>query len=152
MDRLWVACTDGDSVVPRLWLVTHLQHAAAGVDLLLGMVTPDEQDLSTGALHTWQSRHPAREGHDHIFGANLGVRADTYLRAGGFASVGTGEDHLLAQSVRRAGGLIVATAISPVMTSARQVGRAPEGFAHYLHQMITVDIPDRPAPPPHIRR
>ena len=31
--------------------------------------------------------------HPHVHGANLGVRADAYLRAGGWADLRTAEDH-----------------------------------------------------------
>ena len=143
--QLWIACTDADSAVPPQWLATQWQHARAGADVLLGMVTPDARELPAAALLRWQNRHPHREDHDHVFGANFGVRGDMYERAGGFPAVATGEDHLLVQSVRRLGGRIVASADAPVMTSARQVGRAPEGFARYLHDMITGNHSDRPA-------
>jgi hypothetical protein len=31
--------------------------------------------------------------HGHVYGANLGVRADAYLRGGGFLAFGHGEEH-----------------------------------------------------------
>lgn len=143
----WIACTDGDSAVPANWLQTHLMHARAGVDLLLGMVRPDPRELGPSALRAWCSKHPFVDGHPHVFGANLGIRAEIYLRSGGFADVRVHEDRHLAGAVRRLNGRVVSIAAAPVLTSGRLLGRTGAGFAQYLRAMDQGDQPSRPAAP-----
>ena len=132
---MWIACTDADSAVPADWLQTQLLHARSGVELLLGTVRPDPQELAAGVLAAWRLRHLIADGHPHVHGANLGVRADTYLAAGGFPDVASHEDVLLSRAVRAAGGRVLSTGASPVLTSGRSNGRAPEGMAHYLREL-----------------
>jgi glycosyltransferase involved in cell wall biosynthesis len=134
-DRVWIACTDADSAVPPEWLQIQLQHARAGVDLLLGTVRPDPTELAGGVLAAWRLRHRLADGHPHVHGANLGVRGDTYLAAGGFRNVAAHEDVLLRDAVRALGGIVVSTGSGPVLTSGRQRGRAPAGLAHYLREL-----------------
>lgn len=73
------------------------------------------------------------EGHPHVHGANLGIRADVYEAIGGWSPLRTGED---AERVARAESSktvrILRTGQVPVWTSSRPVGRAPAGFADYL--------------------
>ena len=84
---MWIACTDADSAVPADWLQTQLVHARSGVELLLGTVRPDPQELAAGVLAAYRLRHLITDGHPHVHGANLGVRADTYLSVGSFQDV-----------------------------------------------------------------
>lgn len=135
--RVWIACTDADSTVPSDWLRTQVQFADAGADLLLGTVRPDTTEMSPQAYTSWLVRHDVADGHRHIHGANLGVRANWYSRVGGFEDVAVHEDALLADAVRRGGGRVFAVAASPVVTSARQTGRAPTGFAGYLQDLAS---------------
>ena len=128
----WIACTDADSAVPGDWLVTQLAHAVSGTDLLLGLVRPDPAELAPEVLHSWTRAHRLTEGHPHVHGANLGIGADMYRRAGGFPAVPVHEDVLLTARVRALGGRVVSTARSPVLTSARTSGRTPAGMAGYL--------------------
>lgn len=133
--RVWIASTDADSAVPPDWLLTQLHYARAGVDLLLGTVRPDPAELTGGLLAAWRLRHRITDGHPHVHGANLGVRGDSYLQAGGFADVEAHEDVLLRDAVQAGGGLTVSTGASPVLTSGRQRGRAPAGLSHYLRDL-----------------
>ncbi len=133
--RVWIANTDADSAVPTEWLSAHLLHARSGVELLLGTVRPDPRELAAGLLAAWRLRHLIADGHPHVHGANLGVRADSYLAAGGFPDVATHEDVLLSAAVRRAGGVVRSTGSSPVLTSGRTTGRAPRGMASYLREL-----------------
>jgi cellulose synthase/poly-beta-1,6-N-acetylglucosamine synthase-like glycosyltransferase len=130
-DRVWVANADADSRVPSDWLAAMLGFADDHVDLVLGTVLP--HDLPTSVLGRWLQRHRLIEGHPHIHGANMGLRADTYLAIGGFAPLSVGEDAALVQRAVEAGASIVRTATLPVLTSARLQGRATGGFATYLH-------------------
>jgi glycosyltransferase involved in cell wall biosynthesis len=129
---VWIACTDADSAVPPDWLCTQLGLARSGADLVLGTVRPDPAELEAGLLSAWRLRHQVNDGHPHVHGANLGIRGDTYWAAGGFRSIAVHEDVLLASAVRQIGGRVVSTGSSPVLTSSRMSGRAPDGMAGYL--------------------
>ena len=71
-----------------------------------------------------------------MHGANLGVRADAYLAAGGFRTVAEHEDVGLVETLRAAGAPIDSTDRAPVTTSARSTGRVPGGFAGYLRRHV----------------
>jgi hypothetical protein len=133
-DRAWIANTNADSRVPRDWLSRMLGFADDDADLVLGTVMPD--DLPELALHRWLQRHQLTDGHPHVHGANLGIRADTYLALGGFVAVSVGEDAALVQQAIQAGAKIVRTAALPVVT-ARICGRAPDGFTAYLDGVLS---------------
>ena len=132
-DRCWIANTDADSRVPGDWLTGMVDFADRGADLVLGTVWPD--DLPTSMLGRWLQRHQLVEGHPHIHGANLGVRAAAYAQLGGFAPLRSGEDVDLVRRAVQAGRPIVRTAMLPVATSGRRHGRAPNGFADYLDEL-----------------
>jgi hypothetical protein len=70
--------------------------------------------------------------HSHVHGANLGIRADTYVRSGGWADLRTAEDHDLWRRLSLAGAAKCSTRITEVVTSGRRIGRAPHGFADAL--------------------
>ena len=140
-ERIWIASTDADSAVPPNWLIAQLAFARNGVDLVLGTVQPDD-DLAAHELVHWESLHTIGEGHPHVHGANLGVRADRYLAAGEFAPVDRDEDVLLVAALRDLGVTEARTALIPVLTSGRRLGRAPAGFAEYLREHINPDRVD----------
>lgn len=127
----WVACTDADSVVPPHWLTTHVAFADTGLDLVVGTVEP-AAGADPVVLQSWRERHTLAEGHEHVHGANLGIRASTYLAAGGFAGLATHEDVDLVARVRALGHRWVATDTARVLTSAREESRVDGGFASYL--------------------
>lgn len=133
--RVWVANTDADSRVPPDWLTVHRQIADAGADLVLGTVRPDPGQVPAPVLREWRRRHVLVDGHPHVHGANLGVRADIYQAAGGFPDLAVHEDAELADAVRGLGGRVVATGAGPVLTSGRRVGRAPAGLSSYLREL-----------------
>lgn len=135
LDRIWIANTDADSEVPPDWLATHVAAAGSGAAMLLGTVRPNPTELERSAEHRWYRRHRLTDGHHHVHGANLGVRADWYRRAGGFPAVPRDEDVALAAAVQAAGGRIERTGSSPVLTSGRLAGRAPGGMADYLRRL-----------------
>ena len=130
--RTWVATTDADSRVPASWLEDHLAAAEHGHDLLVGPVQPDPAGLDAPVLAAWHERH--RGGRLHVHGANLGVRLSAYRTVGGFADLGTGEDVELVRALLEAGTPAVRQG-RPVITSAREHGRAPDGFAGYLRAL-----------------
>jgi len=139
----WLACTDADSAVPREWLVHQLHHADRGVDLLLGLVRPDPSELSQRMRESWSRQHLAEIAasvatvghHRNVHGANLGVRASSYLQVGGFPSVGEHEDRLLVDAITAQGGPVAYCTEHPVLTSGRTSGRTPGGFAGFLRAL-----------------
>lgn len=140
--RVWVASTDADSEVPPAWLRHHVRTADAGAALLLGTVVPRADDVPEqrreALLRAWAGGYTEADGHPHVHGANLGVRADHYLAAGGFPALAAHEDVALARAVAAGGGPVVRSAEAPVTTSARLLGRAPEGFAQHLAALQAV--------------
>lgn len=130
----WVATTDADSVVPRSWFRRQLAHRAAGAAMVAGTVhVPEWEDRSLLRPH-WELQYVA-DGHRHVHGANLAFQASAYLRVGGFADVVSDEDVRLVSGFVAAGERVVWAGDLSVATSARRVGRAPGGFAHYLDQL-----------------
>lgn len=128
----WIATTDGDSAVPRSWLLDHLAAAAAGAALVVGGVEPDPAHLAPPVLAAWHARHDGLPTAASVHGANLGVRADALVRAGGFAPLALHEDVDLVARLRADGARIDAVARPRVRTSGRLRGRAEGGFASYL--------------------
>lgn len=135
LERLWIANTDADSLVPPDWFLRQKELADDGWDVILGRVQPDPADLPA-ALH----RH-ARAGQlaapgQPVYGANLGVRAAAYLAAGGFASTPEHEDRRLVEALRRDGASITSSADLTVLTSGRVAGRTPSGYAGFLRDAL----------------
>ncbi len=128
--RVWVACTDADTVVPEDWLLAQLQQAEAGAGLVLGGVLPDPTDLDPRVAGLWRERHRGSVAGDHVHGANLGFRLDHYRAVGGFRALAEHEDVALVRALREHG--VREGAAPTVVTSARLVGRTPGGFAGYL--------------------
>lgn len=138
--ELWLASTDADSEVPADWLTAMVAEAGRGADLVLGTVLPGP-DLSPPARARWLAGHQLRNGHPHVHGANLGIRADAYLALGGWQPLVTGEDADLARRGAAAGTVRLSRiAAIPVVTSVRRTARAPRGFSSYLRALS-------PAPP-----
>ncbi len=135
VERTWIATTDADSRVPADWLRHHVEIAREGADLLLGTVLPDPAELTAEAYDAWLEHNPQLDDHPYVHGANLGVRADRYLRVGGFRRVREHEDVLLATAVRASGAVVASPGAHPVLTSARAAGRTPGGFAGYLAEL-----------------
>lgn len=131
VDRIWVACTDADSVVPRGWLVRQLVWAGRGIDLVIGTVEP-EGPHDAQVLAAWHARHQLVEGHGYVHGANLGVRARTWLAAGGFGDLREHEDVHFVERVKVSTDRWVATDTTRVRTSSRRAGRVAGGFSGYL--------------------
>jgi glycosyltransferase involved in cell wall biosynthesis len=143
-ERLWVATTDADSVVPRDWLVLHETAASSGVDAVVGTVAvrdwtghrPQVAEAFEAAYSAWRAGGPAAL-HPHVHGANLGVRGSAYLACGGFAAVRVSEDVALVRALERSGATILRTPASPVLTSARRVPRARGGFGDDIDRLAS---------------
>lgn len=134
----WLASTDADTVVPSHWLHEQLRLANSGVDAVAGIV-----ELATGVNSRLRTRFDEMyllglDGtHGHVHGANMGMRATTYLAAGGWQPLVCGEDHDLWHRLGAVGKCVSSTAIS-VTTSDRLCGRAPDGFAADLAELQRV--------------
>ena len=135
-ERVWLAMTDADTTVPYHWLPAQLALARAGADVVVGTVQVDAWEEHPPAMAQRFATHYATgfgsSGHTHVHGANLGVRASAYLRAGGVAALALSEDHALVEACSATGASVVRTADLPVTTSSRRTGRAAGGFADLL--------------------
>ena len=76
-----------------------------------------------------------RDGHRHVHGANLGVRASTYFKIGGFQAMTAHEDIDLIRRLEAADAHIQWCGRAPVVTSTRPDGRATDGFSAYLRRL-----------------
>ncbi|MFJ3394700.1 glycosyltransferase [Leifsonia aquatica] len=135
-ERTWIAFTDADTVVPRMWLQAHLA-AAESADLFVGAVVPRLDDLDAARRHAWTRSHPPGATLGHVHGANLGVRASAYAAVGGVPPLVVGEDVDLVARVRASGRPVVESEQHPVLTSARLDGRAPDGYAAHLRALVS---------------
>lgn len=168
----WICCTDADTLVQRGWLADHLAVAESGALVAVGRVSPNPPDLTPEALAAWHRAHttpatsttvtstvptshtpsrptPSRPAPErHVFGANLGIRADAYLLAGGFGPYRVGEDVSLVRAIDALDDAQLATlgssgaravvelSTSVATTSGRLDGRTPGGFAGYLRTLV----------------
>jgi glycosyltransferase involved in cell wall biosynthesis len=130
--EVWLANTDADSCVPENWLLRQVELACRGADAVLGTVEPDPEGMEGELLRRWHARHQLGENHAHVHGANLGVRASAYVRAGGFPQLRSHEDRALVDRLRKNGAAVWSTDTIRVRTSGRTDARAPQGFGAYL--------------------
>ena len=133
--RIWVASTDADSTVPANWIQHQLAVARAGADVMTGGVRPDLSALSPAHAELWLRTHPPGRPTGNVHGANLGMRASTYLAAGGFAALPEHEDVDLVARAVAAGAVVAPSGECTVATSARFIGRTPGGYAGYLRDV-----------------
>lgn len=133
----WLAFTDADTRVSPAWLSTQL---GLDADAVCGTVAVD--DWSPHGCHAEALRaHFARtytdaDGHRHIHGANFGVSASAYRRAGGFAPLACSEDVALVAALQACGAHIAWSAAPRVTTSARRQAKARGGFGDTLLQVV----------------
>jgi hypothetical protein len=132
LEQTWIACTDADTRVPAHWLESFAHLAHAGADAVLGTVEPDRRELGFAGFNRWQQKYQGVEGHEHIHGANLGVRASAYRAVGGFAPMRAHEDVDLIGRLRASGAKVLSTDRIHAVTSGRISGRLTGGFADYL--------------------
>jgi glycosyltransferase involved in cell wall biosynthesis len=143
LDRCWLANTDADCCVPVAWLSDQLMLAADNIDAIAGTVDVDSFGEHTpGVDERFRNSYLIYPdgSHPHIHGANLGVRADAYVRAGGWGDLATAEDHDLWQRLLREGSRRISAGWMRVLTSGRRVGRAPFGFADALSAHNTAAV------------
>lgn len=132
LEHTWIANTDADSAVPVNWLTHQMELADAGVDVMIGTVTPDPAELTETQWGTWRRTHSSTTPNGHVHGANLGLRASHYRAVGGFEPLDEHEDNHLVNRLRELDAVIVPSNLGDVLTSARLVGRTPGGYAGFL--------------------
>ena len=129
----WLAFTDADTVVSASWLVDQL---ALKAEAVCGTVAVDNWDVYGQRMQRhFELTYTDAEGHRHVHGANLGVCARAYQRAGGFAGLRTGEDVALVESLHQMGANIAWSRAPRVFTSVRAHFRAPGGFGETLRNI-----------------
>lgn len=126
----WLAFTDADTVVPHDWLARQIEFMA---DAVCGTVEVDSWvDHGELVRSRYLELYQFIENHRHIHGANLGLSANAYRKAGGFQNLAAHEDVRLVADLERIGASIVWTATNPVITSARRNFKCRGGFGEYL--------------------
>ncbi len=133
-ERVWLASTDADCRVPADWLTSMVALLEQGMDVVLGTVRPTA-GLPTGVERAWYGAHSFGEGHTHIHGANIGMSGRAYVQIGGWTDVAAHEDIDIVQRAMAADVAIARSGATPVATSSRLTGRAPEGFATFLRRL-----------------
>jgi glycosyltransferase involved in cell wall biosynthesis len=137
--RLWIANTDADSRPDIDWISRQLALADQQYCAVAGIVRMDaidgcRSDIARRLLDDY-TVYPDGT-HPHVHGANLGIRADTYLDAGGWSQAVLAEDHCLWGRIRARGWRVASSIASVVATSGRLRGRAPGGFADTLRAKL----------------
>jgi len=141
LSQIWIANTDADTLVTRDWISVQLQLARAGVAAVAGIVKLEEGgSLAAHELYRTTYLTKADGTHGHVHGANLALRADAYVDAGGWASLALAEDHCLWRRLQQRGWQLCSPVSSVVVTSARLVGRARGGFADTLKAGIDAQL------------
>lgn len=138
-ERVWLATTDADTVVPHDWLARQLAWRRAGAEAVAGRVRVGDWSGRPPSTRRAFLRYLLHEGaglgHPHVHGANLAFGARAYRRAGGMTPVSTGEDRALWDALMSSGAVAVAAGDVVVDTSARSEARAPNGFSSFLSQL-----------------
>ncbi len=134
----WLAFTDADTRVSATWLSVQL---GLDVDVVCGSVGVDDWSVhgedATQLQHYFANVYRDVDGHEHIHGANLGLSADAYRRAGGFQPLPCHEDVMLVEALRAIGARFAWSAAPRVYTSARRDARARGGFGDNLLKILT---------------
>jgi len=129
----WLSFTDADSEVAPDWIAAQLAEAAQCV---CGTVqVADWSGYGTAVRRQYEAAYRDEPGHRHIHGANLGVCAQSYQAAGGFAPLRSHEDVALVEALAVSGARIAWSNRPRVRTSARADYRAPQGFGAYLDRL-----------------
>ncbi len=135
--QVWLANTDADTVVPEDWISVQLRLADTGIVGVAGIVKLEEGGSPRAHELYRQTYLLSPDGtHPHVHGANLALRADAYVDAGGWDHLALAEDHCLWERLKRRGWRLSSTVSSVVVTSARLIGRAAGGFADTLRARI----------------
>ncbi len=161
-DRRWILSTDADTVVGEDW-IARILHVAdrCSAACVVGLAALDEWRGSVEGLAAYDALLESKlrgstvgDEHDHVYGANLAVRADAYLAVGGFPHTPHGEDQQLVDTLAAAGYPVARTRDVSVTTSGRTLGRAQDGLADLLWRLddaMSSTRPDTTRPDTHPR-
>lgn len=138
-DRVAVLTTDADTEVPRNWILDHVRRLDDGADAVAGVVdlaSAADADLS---YESWRAEYTTLfrgDGtHPHVHCANLAVRLDVLVAAGGFGHLARAEDIDLWRRLKEMPEVrLRSEQASVVRTSQRLDGRVVGGFATALQQ------------------
>lgn len=138
-NRVAVLSTDADTLVPVDWIAVHVGLLESGLDAVAGIVelaAEAQADLDHAAWFAeYTSNFRLGGHHPHVHCANLSVRLDALLAAGGFGHADRAEDiDLWNRLAQVPGALRSSTQASVVRTSPRRDGRVVGGFASALEQ------------------
>lgn len=126
----WLSFTDADTQVRPDWICAQL---AQNCDAVCGTVAvKDWGSYGQAMRHHYCATYNDKDGHRHIHGANFGVSAAAYERAGGFQPLQSSEDVALVEALMANGASIAWSAAPRVFTSSRRLFRAPDGFGATL--------------------
>ncbi|MGJ7510136.1 glycosyltransferase [Variovorax sp. GT1P44] len=129
----WLGFTDADTMVAPGWLADQLSLDADAVCGTVGVEDWTPHGIHADLLHRhFLTTYRDNDGHRHVHGANLGVSAMAYRRAGGFRHLGCDEDVEFVRALEASGAKIAWSAKPRVVTSARREARARGGFADAL--------------------
>lgn len=135
----WLAFTDADSRVADDWLAAQL---ALGSQAFCGCVWVQDWSAhgrqADALASAFARQYRPVDGHRHIHGANMGVSADAYRAAGGFAPLHSSEDVALVAALEAAGIGVAYSAAPRVWTSARLDHRAPAGFGDAMRRLAAL--------------
>jgi glycosyltransferase involved in cell wall biosynthesis len=124
----WIAFTDADTIVPPNWLSAQLDLYA---DAACGQVCIDDwSGHPPGVRDRYLKAYSMEARHTH--GANLGISAPAYRRAGGFLALKLGEDAALISSLMEQHSDVRWAGPPRVVTSARWQTSIEGGFAANL--------------------
>ncbi|MEV6286131.1 glycosyltransferase [Kribbella sp. NPDC051770] len=149
-ESVWLLGTDADTQVPVDWARRQVAHADEGADAVTGLVELQPAAHLTAVLRERYARVVSAGirpvSHDHVHGANFGVRGSAFLAVGGYRPIGTGEDRDLWFRLVAAGFAVRQPLDLTVRTSARVVGRAQGGLADLLAGLIAPGYRDASEP------
>ena len=122
----WLAFTDANSIASPNWLADH-HHCRAVVACRTVNVRnwPTESDA---ARARFASTYINLDGHRHVHGANLGMAAIAYQKAGGFPPLLVHEDVAPLKALESIGASICWSAAPRVSTSAWLQSKTGAGF------------------------
>ena len=132
-----VLSTDADTIVPLDWISHHVRSLSCGADAVAGIVELIEaDDIDHGDWLAEYTAHFRSDGtHPHVHCANLSVRLDMLLAAGGFGDLTRAEDiDLWKRLAESTTARLVSDQSSVVRTSSRADGRVTGGFATALER------------------
>ena len=122
----WLAFTDADTQVAPDWISAQL---ALKSDAVCGSVAGRNWgNLSDTIRCQDAATYNDAQGNRQVYGANFGISARAYDRAGGFKGLEGGDEAALVKALQASGASIAWSDTPRVFSSARRVFRTPLAF------------------------